>query len=247
MLKVEPPEYYPIIDKLFASRLVEALNALGIAVEDITALVVPDGRTLRLGFEIKVSEGESFLPTGTEYVVRGLLDKLADEANSSFGRLYQVDFSVEGLKIEESTGEGWRGKERLVVNGPDELVEKLERLGRGIIITLREWGVEFSTLTINVPLNGPMEIKLALKTMKRLSPPEKESLKESLEQKTLSFSRTILGRGYPVSVRILDPEDRVLARAIKEEKSVEDLVKELVEDEDVRELLSALGKSPPGL
>ncbi len=138
---MNPPEYYPIIDKLFASRLVEATNALGIMVEDITALVVPDGRTLRLGFEIMISKGESFLPTGTESVVRGLLDKFADEANSSFGRLYQVDFLIERLKIEESTGKGWRGRERLIVNGPDELVEKLERLGRGIIITLREWGL----------------------------------------------------------------------------------------------------------
>lgn len=247
MLKVEPPEYYPVVDKLFASKLTEALEALGVEVDGISVLVRPDERTLHLSFEIAVAKPGGFMPINVEDAASGILEKLREEANSSFGRLYSVEFAIDGLRIREASEEEKPPEERLVVNGPDEMLDELRRLGRGLIITLREWEVEFSALTLSVPSNGPKEIKVVLKTLRRLPPAEKESLKEALRGKTLSFSRTILGREYPVAVRILDPEDKALARAIKEEKSVEALAEEIVEDEDVRELLSALGKSPPGL
>ncbi|WP_297419139.1 hypothetical protein [Thermococcus sp.] len=247
LLKVEPSEYYPVVDKLFASKLAEALEALGVKVDDISVLVEPAERTLHLRFEIAASKHEGFLPIDIEDAAEGILDKLIDEANSSFGRLYSVEFTVDDLRIREASKKEKSPGERLIVNGPEEFENKLERLGRGLIITLREWGVEFSTLTLSVPSNGTEEIKVVLKTLKRLSQAEKDSLKKALKGKTISFSRTILMGEYPVEVRILDPEDKALARVMQEEKSVEELVRELVQDEDVRELLNVLGKSPPEL
>ncbi len=243
LLKVEPSEYYPVVDKLFASKLAEALEALGVKVDDISVLVEPAERTLHLRFEIAASKHEGFMPIDIEDAAEGILDRLIDEANSSFGRLYSVEFTVDDLRIREAPKKEKSPGERLIVNGPEEFENKLERLGRGLIITLREWGVEFSTLTLSVPSNGTEEIKVVLKTLKRLSQAEKDSLKKALKGKTLSFSRTILKGEYPVEVRILDPEDKALAGVMQEEKSVE----ELVQDEDVRELLNVLGKSPPEL
>ncbi|ASJ07136.1 hypothetical protein A3L08_07275 [Thermococcus pacificus] len=248
MLNVDPPNYYPIINKLFAARLAEALEALGIQLDSIEVRVVPEGRTLRLIFKLVISGMEGFVPIDVQETVQGILEKLADDATTTFGRLYSVRFEVEDFELVRAPQRnGWEANVKLIVNGPDEKLERLNRLGRGLVITLKEWGIAISALTVSMPLNGPGSLRIVIKAEAELSEAEKNELAERVRTKACSFMKTLFGSACPVQVRIIDPKDRTMKIVLREEERLEALVKELSNDEDIKRLLSLLGKSPPGL
>jgi len=245
VLNVEPGEYYSIIDKLFASRIVEAVELLGASVERIDAKIRPEGRVLFLTFEVEVVQHSLAGIVDTETVIQGILEKLIQEANSSFGKLYNVAFALEALSVREEAPKRREGGEtKLVVSGPHELEDVLRRLGRGLMITLKDWGVPLSSITVTTDFASPKLVSVVLRLTEKKSEAEKETLREAVEAKARIYARTLLPGGLPIQVRILDPGDRNIAQIMKRAKEVEREIEMLTKDEDIRKLMEALGKSP---
>ncbi|WP_297469720.1 hypothetical protein [Thermococcus sp.] len=112
MLNVEPVEYYSIIDKLFASRIVDAVEPLGASVGRIDAKIRPEGNVLLLSFDVEIIRHSLAGIVDMETVIQGIIEKLIQDANSSFSRLYGVTFALESLKVRENVAKD-TGKKRL--------------------------------------------------------------------------------------------------------------------------------------
>ncbi|WP_157726869.1 hypothetical protein [Thermococcus radiotolerans] len=248
LLTVKPPEYYPIIDKLFAGRIREAVEAFGASLEELTVFVQPEDRILNLIFFLKVRGLQRFLSMEVDPFVYGLLEKLASDATETFGKVYGVRFAISGFKVvdEHPREEHPERAAKLVVNGPDEMRDVLERLGKGLMITLREWNVRFSALAVTVPIEEPHILTIVLKMEHPVPPEEKGGLEKKLRHKTRTYLKTLTKRVIPVEVKILDPEDKTLASILKRKVEIEKEAEELAESDEVRELMSLLGKETPG-
>ncbi|WP_143597774.1 hypothetical protein [Thermococcus thioreducens] len=247
LLNVNPPEYYPIIDKLFAGRIKEAVEAFGASLEELTVFVQPEERVLNLIFLLKVRGLRRFLSMDIDPFVYGLLEKLASDATETLGKVYGVRFSISGFKVIDEGPEGIPSEEapKLIVNGPEEIKEILERLGKGLIITLREWSVEFSALAVTVPFEEPHVLTIVLKMNRLLPPEEKGELEKKVRHKARTYLKTLTQRVFPLEVKIIDPEDRTLASILKRKVEIEKEADELAQSEEVRELMSLLGKGTP--
>ncbi|NJE76093.1 hypothetical protein [Thermococcus sp. ES12] len=247
LLTVNPPEYYPIIDKLFAGRIKEAVEAFGASLEELTVFVQPEDRVLNLIFFLKVRGLQRFLSMEVDPFVYGLLEKLASDATETFGKVYGVRFSISGFKVvDEHPHEQPESAARLVVNGPDDMRDVLERLGKGLMITLREWNVRFSALAVTVPIEEPHILTIVLKMEHVIPPEEKVELEKKLRHKTRTYLKTLTKRVIPVEIKILDPEDKTLASILRRKIEIEKEAEELAESDEVRELMNLLGKETPG-
>ncbi|NJE10435.1 hypothetical protein [Thermococcus sp. MAR1] len=248
LLTVNPPDYYPIIDKLFAGKIREAVEAFGASLEELTVFVQPEDRILNLIFFLKVRGLQRFLSMEVDPFVYGLLEKLASDATETFGKVYGVRFAISGFKVvdEHPLEEHPERAARLVVNGPDDMREVLERLGKGLMITLREWNVQFSALAVTVPIEEPHILTIVLKMEYPVPPEEKEVLEKKLRDKTRTYIKTLTKRLIPVEVKILDPEDKTLASILKRKVEIEKEAEELAESAEVKELMNLLGKGTPG-
>ena len=221
MLEVDPPDYYPIIDKLFADKLQRALDTFGAVVEDMKVRVVPKGRELNLFFYVEASHG-SFQAYDIEGIIQGILEKLCGEATSSFGSFYGVSFHLAKLEVKEvPRGSGRRGSISLTVNGPQEVKPALARVGKGLAIKLREWGYKVTSLTLNMEEDS---LRLTVTMGQRLDRATRISLSERLGERAEAYLRSLLGVRYPVAVEIVG------------EKKEEDISQR----EDVRELMNRL-------
>ncbi|GAB6135162.1 hypothetical protein [Thermococcus prieurii] len=245
MLNVEPGEYYSIVDKLFASRIVEAVEPLGASVERIDAKIRPEGRVLFLSFEVEVVQHSLAGIVDMETVIQGIVEKLIQEANSSFGKLYGVAFALESLKVREEVPRAHkRGEVKLVISGPPELEDALRRLGRGLMITLKDWGVSLSSITVTTDLVTPKIVSVVLRLTEKKSEAEKETLREAVETKARVYARTLLPEDLSIQVKVLDPSDRNIAQVMRRAREIEKEVEMLTKDEEIRKLMEALGKSP---
>lgn len=247
LLRVNPPEYYPIIDKLFAGRLREALEAFGASLEELTVFVQPEDRVFNLVFFLKVRNLTRFFSVDVDSFIYGLLEKLASDATSTFGRLYNVRFSIAGFRVsEEEPEEETHKKAKLIVNGPLDMEEALERLGKGLMITLREWGVPFSSLAITATSESIPRIRVVLKLEKILPAEEKARLTEKMREKAKTYLKTLTKKLLPIEIKIIDPEDKALALVMRKKEEIEREAEELAEKAEVRELMNLLGKGIPG-
>ena len=248
LLNVNPPEYYPIIDKLFAGRIREAVEAFGASLEELTVLVQPEERVLNLVFLLKVRGLRRFLSMEVDPFVYGLLEKLASDATETLGKVYGVRFSISGFKVVDEGPEEARPEKtpKLIVNGPEKIRETLERLGKGLVITLREWNVEFSALAVTVPFEEPHVLTIVLRTDRLLSPEEKGELEKKIRYKAGTYIKTLTKRVFPLEVKIIDPEDKALASILKRKVEIEKEAEELAQSEEVRELMGLLRKGTPG-
>ncbi|WP_297515244.1 hypothetical protein [Thermococcus sp.] len=245
MLNVEPGEYYSIVDKLFASRIVEAVEPLGASVERIDAKIRHEGRVLFLSFEVEVVQHSLTGIVDLETVIQGIVEKLIQKANSSFGKLYGVVFALESLKVRENVPRGTEKTEvKLVVSGPPELEDSLRRLGRGLMITLKDWGVPISSLTVTTDLVSPKVVSIVLRLTKKMSEVEKDTLRDAVEAKARNYAKALLPENLEVQVKVLDPSDRKIAQVMKRVKNIEKEIEMLTQDEEIRKLMEALGKSP---
>ncbi|NJE53757.1 hypothetical protein [Thermococcus sp. 21S9] len=246
MLNVEPGEYYSIIDKLFASRIVEAVEPLGASVERIDVKIRPDGRVLFLTFEIDVVQHSLAGIVDLETIIQGILEKLIQDANASFGRLYGVTFALDGLKVRENVPkEGKKAEIKLIVSGPPEMEDALRRLGRGLMITLKDWGIPLASVTVTTddPIS-PKTVSIVLRLTKRMSEAEKNTLREAVEAKAKNYAKALLPKSLEVHVKVLDPSDRNIAQVMRRAREIEKEVEMLTKDEEIRKLMEALGKSP---
>ncbi|NJE61374.1 hypothetical protein [Thermococcus sp. 21S7] len=248
LLTVNPPEYYPIIDKLFAGRIKEAVEAFGASLEELIVFVQPEGRVLNLIFFLKVRGLQRFLSMDADPFVYGLLEKLASDATETFGKVYGVKFAISGFRVvDEHPQEGHPERAaKLIVSGPDDMKDVLERLGKGLMITLREWNVDFSFMAINVTGERIPRIRVVLRTGDILPENEKENLCEQLSRKTRLYMKTLTKKLLPVEVRIIGPEDKVISMVMKRMGKIEKDVEELAKRKEVRELMELLGKDSPG-
>lgn len=245
MLEVEPQRYYPLIDKLFASRILEAVESLGASVRRVHARVNPEGRTLFVTFEVDVIRHSLSGVVDTETVIQGVLEKCVQDANSSFGRLYGLKFDLEAVRVTESVPRSEEhGETRLVVSGPQEMEDALRRLGRGLMITLKEWGVPVASITVTTDdLISPETVSIVLKLVEQIEKAEKDSLKSSVETKARSYAKALLPERLNIQVKVLDPSDKNIAQVMKRAKSIEKEIEEITKDEDLKKLMEALGKS----
>ncbi len=245
-LTVEPPEYYPVIEKLFADGLREALESLGVELLGIKAAVVPRGRELTLAFLLEVSRSETFLPGELDPVVEGVLEDLVERANRTFGKFYDVTFRVAGFRIiERPTGRG-KDKPGLVINSPEDLRKTLERLGRGLMIYLKDRKVDFKTLLLTMPSDGRPDLRIVLILSRKSSDVEKDALAENLIDKVSSYLRTLNADYIRPAVRVLDPSDALVGTVLGRLHEIEREAEKLAESEEVRKLIETLGKRPPG-
>ena len=242
LLDVEPPDYYPIIDKLFADELEDALRSFGVTIRRMTVKVEPRGKALILHFKLLLEREEGFPLPNVETIVSGILDKLADEATSTFGKFYGVSFKIGGLNIiEKIVRKQSSTNTTLIVEGPSEMKPALARVGKGLIIKMKEWGYLPSTVTLSFDNEA---IVIVVKMTSRLNTYDKLALKRALEERGRAYLKTLLGIRLPVKVKILDPSDKVLKVAESGKKSVEEHIQELMSREEIRSLMEALGKSP---
>ncbi len=246
-LTVEPPEYYPVVDKFFADGLVEALEALGIEIMDIKAGVKPLKDRIRIGFLIELTKPEAFSRTELETIVSAVLEKLAEDATRSMGKFYNAVFEIAGFKIVESHRSRKNRETKLVVNAPEDVRRNLERLGKGLAIYLKDRGIDFSTLVINVPKDGRPRAVVTLLLKRPTHPLEKERISESIAEKTQSYLRTLNIEYLGVDVKVLDPNDRKVSLALRERKKAEEVAEELRNDESIKEVLEAFGRGFPEL
>ncbi|WP_456420524.1 hypothetical protein [Thermococcus sp.] len=243
MLDVEPPDYYPVIDKLFADELEDALWPFGITVREMRVRVEPLEKVLTLHFDILLEREEGFPLPNVEAIVLGILDKLTEEATSTFGRLYGVSFRVGRVNIKERIIRKQNpGNPTLIVEGPSELKPVLARVGKGLIIKMKEWGYSPSTVTLSFDNEA---VSIAVKMTSRLNTYDKLTLKSALVEKAAAHLKTLLGRRFPVEVRILDPSDRVIKVLERNKRTIEERIQELLSNEDVKALMDALGRKPP--
>ena len=245
MLIVEPQGYYPIIDKLFAGRLEEALGPFGIKIQELRVSVVPQGRTIFLNFALKIERDQGIPVMSVEAIVEGIVEKLCNEATSTFGKLYNVKFAVGNISVVEvENGKGATPQYSLVVDAPEELKSIAERIGKGLIIRLKEMEVPVSALTLTIDKVN-RKIDVAIKVMKELDQYEKENLKELISEKTKTYMKVLL-KDYPpnVNVKILDPKDRALAIVMRRMKDMIREAEELAGMKEIQMLMEALGKSP---
>jgi len=245
-LTVEPPEYYPVVEKFFVDGVREALETLGVELLSVKAGVKQVGKEIRLAFIFEVGEEAGFIPVDLNAVISEVLDKLTANANAKFGKFQNVRFRVMGFRMVE--GETRRREEsgRLVIDCPDDLRRTLERLGKGLMIYLQERELPFTSLTLTVPHDGKPRLVVALLLERETSPYEKASLERTLEEKTLSYLRALNADYLSVEVRVLDPGDEKVAKIVRERERIEKQAEEVVKDEDIRELMKALGKWPHG-
>ncbi|WP_457742656.1 hypothetical protein [Thermococcus sp.] len=242
LLTVEPPEYYPIIDKLFADKLMEGLETFGVNLEEMWVRVIPGDRELFLEFFLKVSKDSGLSVLDLKSFTEGILEKLCEEATSTFGKLYNVKFILKSIEIEEKHARRRHSQEySLIVDAPQELRDKLERVGKGLAIKLKEWGIEFSGLVLALDRRN---IDVVIKIDGKMSDYDKSALGEAVEEKTRAFLKTVLGKEPPVKAKILDAEDRALATILRKMKEMEKEAEELAKMEEVRTLMEALGKTP---
>ena len=246
-LTVEPPEYYPVVDKFFADGLVEALEALGIEVTDIKAGVKQVNNRLRIGFIIELTRPETFSLEEIETIVSTILDKLAGDATSKVGSFYGAAFEVAGFRVVESKRGRRERKSRVVINAPDDAKPSLERLGKGLAIYLKDRGIDFSALVINVPKDGRPKGVITLLLRKAAHPLEKERIGENIAEKARSYLRTLNMEYLSIDVRILDPDDKKVSTMLKEHEKTEKIADKIREDDGVREVLGAFGKRFPEL
>ena len=243
MLDVEPPDYYPVVDKLFADELREALASFGAEIKKMNVRVERSGRTLTLYFDMDVEREEGFPIPSLDAIVSGILDKLADDATNNFGKLYGVTFRIGGLRINQSIRKKETGTPTLIVEGPAELKPVLARVGKGLIIKMREWGYQPSTVTLST--EDGSRVSVVVKMTSKLSTYDKLTLKKAVEERARAYFKTLLGERLPVEVKILDPSDKVLKTIERGKKSVEERIQELLKRDEVRSLMDALGKGTP--
>ncbi len=245
-ITVEPPEYYPIVEKFFVDGIKEALETLGAELLSVKAGAKPAGSEIRLAFIFEVSREAGFIPLDLDPIVSEVLQKLADDANRKFGKFQNVRFKVVGFRIVERKVEDKKKEARLVIDCPEDLRRTLERLGKGLMIYLRDRDVSFTSLALKVPSDGKPKLSIVLLLEKETAPYEKASLKRAIEEKASSYLRTLNADYLSVETRVLDPGDEKVARVVKEMEKVEKQAEEIVKDDDIRELMAALGKWPHG-
>jgi len=242
LLTVEPPEYYPIIEKLFADKLGEGLEPFGASLEVMLVRVVPKGRDLFLEFSLTVNRDSGLSVLDLKSFTEGILERLCEEATATFGKLYNVRFVLGSVRIEEKHAQRKRPAEySLIVDAPEELRDKLERVGKGLAIKLKEWGIEFSGLVL--ALEGK-RLGVVIKVDGKMNDYDKSALKDAVEEKTRAFLKTVLRKELPVTAKILDAEDRALAVVLRKMRAMEKEAEELARMEEVRTLMEALGKTP---
>ncbi|WP_297469718.1 hypothetical protein [Thermococcus sp.] len=130
------------------------------------------------------------------------------------------------------------------MSGSPELEDSLRRLGRGLMITLKDWGVPLSFITVTTDLFSPKVVSIVLRLTENVSQEEKETLREAVETKARNYAKTLLPEGLDIQVKVLDPSDRNIAQVMKRAKDIEKEIEMLTQNEEIRKLMEALGKSP---
>ncbi|WP_148882053.1 hypothetical protein [Thermococcus aciditolerans] len=245
VLTVEPPEYYPVVEKLFAGNIRDALETLGVELVGMKVGVKPVGRVIKLAFLFEIRRPETFLPGELDSIISGLLEKLAEDATRTFGRLYDARFQVAGFRTIEAARKPRKEEVSLVVSCPDDIRRTIERLGKGLVIYLKDKRVEFSTITLTMPVDGRPKLTITLLVPEKKSPHDKAALAKELERKSTSYLRTLNAGYISVEAKVLDPGDKKIGVIMKKLDEIEKEAEELSRMDDIRELMSVLGKGTP--
>lgn len=246
MLTVEPPEYYPIIEKLFVRGIKDALDVFGIEINSITVGVKEAKGEIRVAFLVEVYEPKGFLQGELKSTIGSILEKLSMEATKTFGSFYNVRFVLAGFRVRVLKRRHSKRESRLVINCPDDMRSILNRIGKGLMIYLKEHRIDFSTLVLSIPHDGRPHLTVTVLLSKEMSPLHKEDLERELAEKVKGYTRT-LGAGYLSStVKVLNPADEKIGIVLERKSRIEKEAEEIAKDEAVREVMEILGKSLPG-
>ena len=247
ILNVEPPEYYPVIEKLFSTKLVGALQEMGIEILRINSTVNPSNRTLKLSFVIEIAKKKSFLlQMDLNLIIENLLERLSENANRTFGSFYGVKFLVESYKVVETDVMRERKKMKLVISSPPDIEKHINRVGKGLIIYLKEAGPRVSTLVLTIPADGRPRLTVTVVTSEELISEYKDTLSEEIRQKVVSYLRTLNLDYLSVNVKILDPSEETVRNILSKIEIFEREAQKLVESPEIQELMALLGKETPG-
>jgi hypothetical protein len=246
-LSVEPPDYYLLIEKLFAGGIKDALETLGVELTSIKTRVKPEGKDITLAFVFEIRRPVTFLRGDLDTIISSVLERLTEDANKKFGRFYNVKFHIAGFKITEAPSKLKRGRDEpnLVINCPDDLRRTLERLGKGLMIYLKDRRIAFSTLVLTMPPDGRPKLTVTLLLPLEWPAYEKEILSEELEYKATSYLRTLSADYIFVEAKVIDPSDKTVGIVMDRLDEIEKEAQKLAEREEIRDLMNVLGKNAP--
>ncbi|BAD85000.1 hypothetical protein, conserved [Thermococcus kodakarensis KOD1] len=245
MFEVIPEKYRPLMQRLFISKISDALDSLGMRLVSSSIYVNPVGKEVFLRFHLRVIQTSLAGSIDVEPTVKGLIEKLVMEANESLGRVYGVTFIIEDVSIEQELPkdhESLQDQPKLVLDVPLELEGPFRRIGKGLVISLREWGIAAASIVLGVDPSGLNRVSLVVKLREPMGREEKASLVKALREKLAGYIKLLIKKPMQTSVKIIDPSDKVVAKVMKKTKLMEKEVENIIGNEDVRAIMKALGK-----
>ena len=234
-VNVEPADYYPIIDKLFTEEIVGALDALGLSVEGIKARVKPSGDDVGVDFSLVVhSEGNREIPSMEEFI-RIAVERLVDEANERFSGMGNGRFVLGELNlIKASETEKWGSfTPRInIETAPDELMEPLEKVAKGLWIKLQERGVKVTSVVLSFEEDVRPRVTVRIVLDENLTSYERKLLTDYILDKMEAYLGVTVGRrDYLFDVQISTPSGKDGGESTPDDG---------IGDDDVREILRNL-------
>jgi len=204
---VEPPEFYPIIDKFIVARIEEGFSALGARVRRVRVGVVPEDGKLGLDVHVILEKESGLLPEELPVFTSSLLEKAIENANESFGSWNNVRFYLKRLKVREVEEESRPDLKnvRLSVPSPVER-EKTEKLAKGLLLWLIDRNFIVRGITVELTSLEPPAFKITIELENELDPVERKKLADAVVDKTTGYAETLFGSKPVVeSVDVLSP------------------------------------------
>lgn len=135
MFEVIPEKYRPpLMQRLFISKISDALDSLGMRLVSSSIYVNPVGKEVFLRFHLRVIQTSLAGSIDVEPTVKGLIEKLVMEANESLGRVYGVTFIIEDVSIEQELPkdhESLQDQPSWYLTSPSSWRDLSDGLGRG--------------------------------------------------------------------------------------------------------------------
>ena len=206
-VEVEPPDFYPIIDKFIATRIEEGFSALGASVRKVHVNVLVDDGKLGLEVYVAVERESGLLPEELPVFTSSLLEKAIENANENFGSLNNVRFYLKKLDVKEvEDGRKFDVKNiKLEVISPVER-EKTEKLAKGLLLWLADRNFSVRGITVELTSLEPPMFNIKLELGEELDPVERKKLEDAIVDKVIGYAETLFGSRPTVkSIEILSP------------------------------------------
>ncbi|RLF78122.1 hypothetical protein DRN39_02075 [Thermococci archaeon] len=253
-------QYHKIIRSDYVDNVIRGIRTLGMEVVKFLVRaeerILSDGRrVLLIPTYLAVDDSKSYIIYDQEVVIESVVYKAIERVNEKF-RDRNIIFYIPkgGLKIDFTTSaETTNEKSKILVDAPDGYTPELRRFGRGIVIFLKEKGIEVESFVIsaqefytNFGQKKALKMDIAL-TLKRgdLKYP-KEVMEEFLHEgirkyekflfSTLGISKLKYG-----NIHIIIPGDiEAPSLVLNQKDKILEEVEAIMSNKDIQELVTIL-------